>query len=366
MAEGTNDIQIQRQDGSTFSVSLTGATTVGQVITDINSASGGNVTASVNPSGTGLQLVDTSTDNGSALVVTNLSGSTAADRSRADRDGFVGGTLTGSQLIAGLDSRLVKSLNGGSGANLGTISITNRAGTAFTVDLSSATSVSDVVNLINTAGASNDVSATLNQNGTGIELTDSTGASTSNFIVSDVSGTGAANLGLAQNVAASTIDSGSLHLQYISASTSRASLNGGNGVALGKFTITDSNGQSAVVDLSQGNETTIGAILNEINGAGLAIHAQVNSTGNGIALVDTGSGASAITVQEDGSTTAADLGILGTASAPGATLNGSFAKTVTIASTDTLTDVQNKINQSGDQRPGVDPATTVRQPTPTG
>ncbi len=342
----TADLQIARRDGTTFDVVLGGATTLGQIITKINTASGGNVTASVNPSGTGLQLVDSSTDNGSAFAVTAINGSgAAADLGLTTT--AAGGTITGNRIVSTLNSRLVKNLKGGSGAALGNINITNRAGVSFGVDLSGATSVSQVINLINTAGSGNGVTASLNSAGTGLQLTDSTGATASNLIVADTTGTGAADLGLAQSVAAATLDSGNLQFRYISESTRRDNLNGGQGVAKGKFTITDSRGVSATVDLSQGDEVTVADILAEINSRGLSLTARVNDNGDGILLEDTGPGTVAIKVQEQGSTTARDLGLLGEAATPGANLNGSFEKQVTILNTDTLDQVATKINSAG-------------------
>ncbi len=340
-----SDFEITRRDGTTFSVSLNGATTLGQVIDKINTGSGGNVTASINAAGTGLQLVD-GTSGGATFGVTALNGSGAADDLGLTA-ASVGDTITTRRLVSTLNSRLIGNLKGGAGANLGTINITNRAGVSFAVDLSTATSVQQAIDLINSAGAANSISASLNQASNGIQLTDSTGATASNLIVADTTGTGAADLGLAQSVAAATLNSGNLQFRYITEATRRDNLNGGGGVAKGKFTITDSNGLSSEVDLSQGNEATVGDIIAEINSKGLAITARINDNGDGILLEDTGSGASAIKVEEAGSTTARDLGLLGEAASAGADLDGSFEKTVTITASDTLSDVMEKINELG-------------------
>lgn len=101
---GTDDFQITRQDGTSFSVNLTGATTIQDVINKINTADGNTgtnpkVTASLNPTGNGIQLSDASTGSGT-LTVTDLNGSTAADAL-----GIVGkansatpGTITGTDV----------------------------------------------------------------------------------------------------------------------------------------------------------------------------------------------------------------------------------------------------------------------------
>ncbi len=342
---GSADLRVTRRDGSTFDVNLDGASTLGSVIDKINTASGGNVTASVNSSKTGLQIVD-STSGGTALSVANIGDSTAAtDLGLLGSANGGSDTITGKRVIAGLNSKLISNLKGGAGATLGTIRVTNRAGTATDIDLSGASSVSDLLSTINNSGAN--VTASLNSVGTGIKLTDNTGSTTSNLIVTDVSGTAATNLGLAQSVASTSIDSGNLQFRYITTGTLLSSLNGGTGISRGKFKLTDSSGAVGEVDLTQGDEVTIGDVLREINSRGLAITASVNANGDGILLTDTGPGTQAIKVEESGGTTAKDLGILGSAATAGAALNGSFEKTITLSATDTLDDLSTKINDAG-------------------
>jgi flagellar hook-associated protein 3 FlgL len=80
---GAADFTITQQDGSSFSVDLTGAKTIQDVINKINTATGNtapnNVVASLNATGNGIQLVDNSTGSG-ALSVTALNGSSAASQ----------------------------------------------------------------------------------------------------------------------------------------------------------------------------------------------------------------------------------------------------------------------------------------------
>ncbi|MCE9590488.1 MAG: flagellar filament capping protein FliD [Planctomycetes bacterium] len=342
------DIRIQRRDGTTFDVALGGATKFSDIISKINTASGGDVTAAVGDDGVSLKLTDTSTDNGSTFGVTALNSPKAAsDLGILTADDNADGIIGGARLLAGLNSRLVKNLNGGTGASLGVIAITNRAGVAFTADLTNAKSISDVVAKINEAGATHNVSAALNDAGNGIKLSDATGSTASNFIVSNVTGTGATDLGIAQSVASDAIKSGNLQFRYISEATRLSSLNGGTGITRGKFTITDSAGASATVDLTQGNEVTLADVIAEINSRGLAVNARINDTGDGLLIEDTGPGTLALKIGEAGSTTAKDLGILGSAANPGEAINGSFEKTVTIGATDTLQDAADAINAAG-------------------
>ncbi len=337
------DFQLATRDGSTFSVDIGTASTIGDVIEAIETTSAGAVTAAVN--GAGLQLTD-NTAGGSTFAVTALNSSLAAsDLGILQTDGDADGVINGDRVLASLNSRLIKALNGGSGVGVGTIDITNRLGATTNVDLSAATSVADIINTINNAGAG--VTASLNNAGNGLLLTDTTGGTASDLIIADVSGTAAADLNLAGTFTADSVDSGNLQRQYITEGTTLASIRGGKGVTSGKFRITDSNGASATVDLTQGNETTIGDVIGEINSRGLAINARVNDNGDGILIEDTGTGAVSLLVEEDGSSTAADLGLLGEAANPGDDLNGTFEFTVDIAATDTLDDIRTKINDAG-------------------
>lgn len=73
---GGDDFQIQTADGTTFSVDIDGATTVQDVITRINSAAGGAVSAGFAATGNGIILTDL-TAGGGTLTATPLNGSTA-------------------------------------------------------------------------------------------------------------------------------------------------------------------------------------------------------------------------------------------------------------------------------------------------
>jgi len=336
-----NDLAITTRDGNTFNVNLADATTIGDVIDAIETASAGSVTVAT--SGGSLELTD-NTAGGSTFSIAALNSSkAAADLGILTSDGDADGVITGSRVRAGLNSRLLSNLNGGAGVTLGIININNRNSVSTDIDLSSADSVDDAVRLINNAGAG--VTAAINATGNGITLTDTTGATAGNLTGTDVSGTGAADLNLAQDVDATTIDSGNLNLRYVSESTLLTNLNGGKGITVGQFTITDSAGASATVDLTQGNETTVSDVLAEINSRGLALTARINDTGDGILIEDTGPGTLAIKVEEAGSTTARDLGLLGEAANPGDALDGRFEKSLTIATDDTLDDILTKINE---------------------
>ncbi|HPP51619.1 MAG TPA: flagellar filament capping protein FliD, partial [Thermoguttaceae bacterium] len=160
-------------------------------------------------------------------------------------------------------------------------------------------------------------------------------------------------LQIAVNAAVHSVNSGDLHLRIISQNTLLSTLNGGGGVAKGQFYIKDSSGRTTTIDLRSSNIQTIGDVIRTINTKTLNVRAEINSTGDGILLRDTAGGAGKLTVTEAGSTTAKDLGLLRTATTvveEGQTrqiIDGSMTYQITLASTNTLQDLHNKINALG-------------------
>jgi flagellar hook-associated protein 2 len=132
---------------------------------------------------------------------------------------------------------------------------------------------------------------------------------------------------------------------YIGDLTRLSTLNGGKGVYAGKMKITDGDGKSATIDLSQADDIYIEDVISEINASGTGIVASVNSTGTGILLTDTSAGTGSMRVEEVGGTTAKDLNILGVSGAK--TIDGSFRYTITTDANDTLNDLRDKINALG-------------------
>jgi flagellar hook-associated protein 3 FlgL len=95
----------------------------------------------------------------------------------------------------------------------------------------------------------------------------------------------------------------------VNGNTLLADLNGGAGVALGSFNITDRAGNAAVVNI--GGATTVNDVITAINGAGINVAASLNANQTGLQLTDSsGVILQSLTVTEAGSTTAQDLGIL--------------------------------------------------------
>ena len=337
------DFSVSLADGgAAVEVTLAGKKTLGEVIDAINTAGGTRLKSELVPGENGIKLTDL-TGGGGSFAVTALTNSKAAQDLGILGTG-AGGAINGKPLLAGLGTVLVASLNGGQGFALGTISIKNRAtGAATNVDLSAAVTVQDVLDTINNT-ASIGVKASLNSSGNGIQIVD-TSSGAGDLVIGDVSGTTAAQFGLAGtfDVNTPTVRGANLQRQWVSENTLLADFNGGKGVAKGKFKITNSAGTSATIDLSQGNETRIADVISEINSRGINVTASINAKGDGILLTDAAGGALKLKVEEDGGTTASDLGILAEATTT-PTIDGSFERTIEVLATDTLAQVEKKIN----------------------
>ena len=329
--------------------------TIGDVINAINFAPGNSgpfVEAFLSADGHGITLRALGLDN--AVTVSAGAGSTAA----ADL-GLLDATFTSDtpfqsrRLIAGLNTVLLRSLNGGSGVDAGTVELTDRAGNTGTIDFSAAQTLQDVVDLINADTATGFV-ASINDAGHGIRLRDESGGSAPTLIVEDLTGSLAADLGIlvsrdrVEPFAGNVVNGANAQLQYISAQTSLSQLNNGQGVRTGSFTITDASG--AVYNVSLGdNVETIGDVLDRINAVRPdTIEARINDTGDGIVVIDTSSGTGTLTIAgNDGSRTAADLRLAGTAKDGETQIDGSFEIRIDIDANDTLADVARKINAAG-------------------
>lgn len=320
------DIQIFDRAGGNVRIDLDAFNTVGEVITAINNSVTVDVTLSIE--NRAIVITDNTGGAGNLRVV-DLSGNTAA----ADMGLLIDADVTSVSGI-NLDPQGIPD-------NASEISITDSLGNAATVTLSDANSVQDILDSINNAGIG--VNARLNTAGNGIAITDTAGGVNA-LAISDSVGSAAFQLGLAGTFEDGVADSGDLDYAYVTGGTLFDSL----GITRGKFTLTDSEGVSFTVDLTQGNERTIDDVITEINGAspGGKIIAEINATGDGITLIDNGPGNVAISVVDVGSTTAAELGIAGTAASAGANIEGGFETVIEVTATDTLQTLTNKINDA--------------------
>jgi flagellar hook-associated protein 2 len=338
------DFRITARNGSTFDITVGTSRTIGDIVAAINTAAGSSVTASIAAGSNGITLTD-NTGGGGSFTVTALNGSKAALDLGIEKTG-AGATITGDMIVSNLNTVLLASLRGGTGLPLGTVSIQDRAGASANIDLTGARTVQDVLDTISNAGGVN-VTARLNASGNGIQITDDS-AGAGNIVIADVApaapGGTATALGIAGtfDTTFTAVKGANLQKQWISENSLLESYNGGRGVAPGIFKITNSNGLSAEIDLTEGNETKLGEIINLINAKGIGVTASINANGDGLLLTDTAGGGLKLKVEDTEGSAADDLGIAGEATAT--TLDGTFEKTITVGAADTLEDVQKKIN----------------------
>ena len=326
-------------------------TTVADLLATINRASPTQLQARISASGDAIELVDLTAGAGAFTVSSLFGGSVAEDLGFTSPE--AGGVITGERRVAGLKTVLLDSLAGGFGVgDLGQLSITNRAGVGATVDLSSAKTVEEVVNLINASAVG--VTARVNDSRNGLLLADSTGG-TSNLIIANGDATNTADkLHLAANVASSTVSSGSLSLQTFNENLALSSLRNGRGIGTGSFLITDSNGSVGAVNLAVLDAKTVGDVVAGINSLGIGVSARINDTGDGLLLTDTAGGSGQLTVTDVGTGNAAkNLKIAGSSvektvgGVPTKVIDGSYSLRVTLDSDDTLQDLVTKINNLG-------------------
>lgn len=350
-----DELNITLQDNTTLSIDLDNAVSVSDVLNAINNHddNGGKLTASLQ---SGRLVLTDNTSGAGSFTVTDANGSNATEVLGLGTTA-VGNVITGQRLSAGANSALLRNLRGGQGiTQLGSLSLTDRAGETATVDLSSAETLDDVLQAINTAQSVGlvklQLSAKLNAHGNGIEITDTSGATASNLIIADVGGsTIAQDLGIEVDSATTSVDSGSLSLQTVNSASllSTYSPKGAN-VTAGSFHITDSAGNQAVINITS-SVKTIGDVLDVINNAsGIQVTARLNDTGDGIVLEDDAAGSGTLTVEEAGGKTAADLRLLGTGvvgTSGKQEIISRRALTVDVEATDTLITITSKLNRIG-------------------
>src|SRR3954468_3814405 len=164
---GVNGGAIVISNGATTkTVDLSTADTMGNVVYLINAAAVGGITASIAPGGAGLLISASGADN---ITVTDSGGTCATDLGivRTIPAG-AGVAIIGAPLNPNLTPLTnLADLRGGLGIDLSGLIITNGQNTA-TINLSTATTVEDLLNLINQSNTG--VLARLNENGTSIDI----------------------------------------------------------------------------------------------------------------------------------------------------------------------------------------------------
>jgi len=364
------DLGILREEGASglffgeqiyYSEPTGGAFTVQHILDAINHAvdedgegNGGAVVASIAADGTRLEITDATGGGGSMSLVASATNAYAISELGLDT-GTVGGTITGSAILAGLDSVLINHLNGGDGLGGGTtISITDRSGASMVFNTADQyESLSTLVDAINATAEAGGVGieVSINAAGNGLRVDDTTGVDDeSAFLL--ITGDAAAPLGIDFNNNESVVQGENLQHKYISVATKLDELNHGKGVGFGSFRITDATGATAVVQVDS-DENTVNDIIELINSRGLKIEASINATGDGIEVRSTATEAEstvAIRIATVSGTTAKDLRLLGeAASVTGseARIDGSWEYAIDVDPADTLDDLIEKIMSAG-------------------
>jgi flagellar hook-associated protein 2 len=335
------------------------AATTGEVVTRINDAlqAAGvtTVSARINADAGRLEIIESTGDQ--SVTITENGGTAAADLGLTVPPD--GGSILGKRVFAGLNTTLVNGINGGSGlSGNGVLNFTARDGATFSTTISRDASLSEIAAQIEQASRGSGgtgpqrLRVALNTDGTGLEISDLTGATTSNLIITGATGAdSAASLGIstgATGVASASVRGTNLQRAYISGATTVASLNQGRGIGTGTFRIIDSESRSAVIDIGSDSKT-LDDIMREVNAAGLRVTARINTNGDGLELIESGSGAAGpgkIRIEDVSGSVARNLNIAGEAAGVGAQnrINGTFERTIQLSAADSLDTVVSKIN----------------------
>lgn len=345
--ETGSDFSITVSGFSAFEVDLDAANTLADVESLIETAAsdaGVTIDVSVNSNGNGLDIFSSS---GNITDITVLNSSNAlADLGVNELSGGVSSTVNGESFIGGIDTVMLKNLNGGSGIDLTNDIVINLADTTTVTvtaaELADAVTLDDVMDLIS-ANSAGKLEVTKNLSGNGLQLSDMTsGAAVFEVVSNDTT----SDLGLDVSSVDGVINGTNLNVKYISENTLLETLNSGQGVDEGSIRITNSNGMEKTVDLSGSSINDIGDVLDELNTelSSLSITARVNDTGDGIILEDGAGGSSDLKVEDMSGSTAKDLNILGSGTG---SIDGAMEFVVDISATDTLEDVRDKINDAG-------------------
>ena len=342
--KGTIDFSL----AATTDSEATEETSLGEILDIINAEAPDKLRVEISEDGKRLVVHDLTEGDGT-FSIESASGSTAAEDLGIAGES-TGGEITGKRIIGGLKSVLVSTLGGSEKlGDLGTLELTDRTGATDTISLAGAETLEDVIDAINAADVG--ITASVNSAKNGILLTDTTAGSASNMIVASADSKGTAEkLGIAVDDALESFNSGDLHQQVVSHNTLLADLNGGSGVSLGTIKITDSDGLSSKLEIDPDIET-VGDLIRAINRLSANVYAEINETGDGIWIRDQADGSGTLTVAENGSSTAADLHLLGSAKTVEIdgeeyeVVDGSTTLTIELEEDESLEDLISRINE---------------------
>ena len=202
----------------------------------------------------------------------------------------------------------LSSLNSGQGVDLGFLSINTRDGLNHRVDLTSATTVQDVIGLINEIDGGAAVEAKYDMVHRRLEITDKTGgrgdfsieSKKNQFFVKDLPAHVAADLGIQTDVGAANTIVSTFDSAIQSVATPFSFFNGGKGVEPGFINITRHDGVSAQIDLQAAGsmQGAIDAINSHPNFADAQLVASFDTVTNRLVINDSSVGASNFAIQE--------------------------------------------------------------------
>lgn len=302
--------------------------------------------ATANQTDTGDPLLSaTLSDNNQAITLTRVGGGeltiNQGNTSALSDLGLAAGTYsdstTGQRIVSGLDTTLLRTLNGGAGFVGGSIEI-SAAGGSTTVDLSTAETLSDVITLINQAATDNNLALTaaIDSTGTRLVLRNHDGSSTP-ITVTDISGTFAQDTGLASADGSNgSLKSENLQKQYITTDSRLDDLNNGRGVNHGTIRFTNTLGQSATLTVDPLATEDLGEVIDEIISLDIGLDARINDTGDGLVIVDTNGGDGTLKIEDDTGTAARDLNIAGESTTDNPQIDGAFEYHLEVGPSDTL------------------------------
>lgn len=304
------------------------------VIAAINFAAGNDGSVVATLAGDHIEI----SAGGEDVTVAAINGSRAlADLGLQDfsyRDPAVG-----RRILAGIDTVLLETLNGGAGVSGGVLQL-EFAGNTSTIDLSGATTLQQVIDAINDDAKARGLALEAGYDANGTRVVVSSLDGTTPITISDLSGTLGAQLGLVGS--GPTLKGANVQRQYIAENTAIAALNDGRGLTLGAIQLTDSLGRVATVNLNDGTVKTLADVISKLNAAGVGVKASINSTGDGLLIEDTAGGAGSLKIKDESGASAIGLNIAGEFA--GKLANGSYERNFAVSSATTLQQLVDQIN----------------------
>ena len=301
-------IRITDRSGAAATIDLSFARTVDDVLAAINSSADIAVTAATD--GDSFTLADASGGVGNLIVSEVAGGTTAAGLGLAGIS-VASSTATGADVFLLYSGAKLATLNDGNGVQISKQGVVDldvdlMDGTSLAIDLFNAGTLGDVLTQINAANPAK-LSAAISGDGNRIVLTDLSGGAGTFSVGNGVTGTTAADLGIAATAVGATL-SGTRLVSGLK-DTLLASLNGGAGLGtLGQITLTDRDGVSDTVNLAAAE--TLGEVIELFNAAAPEVTASINTARNGIAIADSSGGAgNLIIANADATNSATKLGI---------------------------------------------------------